>query len=148
MRMWLALFAAVQDAGGLGSQTTVPGPLADEVGRWVDLLIAGGERLGLVAAQGDDCLGFIAVTLHHRPWLRPPRSASIGALWVEPWARRQRVGSYLVASTRAKLAKRGIDTFELHALPSPNVSGEFWSGLGFTGLSVLMQTGPRSVPAR
>jgi GNAT superfamily N-acetyltransferase len=146
IRMWLALFAAQQHDGGLGRQVTDAVRLETEIAGWVDRLIGRGECLGLVAARGDEMLGFIALALHHRPWLIPAGSATISALWVEPHERRRRVGQQLVAAAARRLLKRGIDTIDLHALPFPHAAALFWRRMGFAEQMVSMRRQTRMIP--
>jgi GNAT superfamily N-acetyltransferase len=148
IRMWLALFAAQQADGGLGGHVAVTGRLESEIGRWTDLLIKEEEHFGLVVARGEERLGFVAVTLRRCPWLTPSRSATIGALWVEPHVRRCGTGQQLVAGASVRLLKRGIDIIHLHALPLPHAAAQFWGRMGFASVTVLMQRQVNAIPIR
>lgn len=146
-RMWCELVVAHQNAGGFGDQLVRPDRLAVEVASWFATVLDDGGGFGLVSARGPLLLGFIAVARNWRPWLRPPRSATITALWVEPPVRRQGIGKQLVIGARRRLAKDRIDIVDLHAIPSPHAAGQFWQDQGFATKTTYMQRGTTTGPA-
>ena len=136
--MWVALVMAQQAAGGFGEQMIRPDRLEAEVATWVAALLAGEGCFGLVSAHGPKLLGFIAVVQNWRPWLRPPLSATIIAIWVEPHVRRQGIGRRLVIAAQRRLTRNGVDIVDLHALPSPHTAAQFWHDQGFVHTTTYM----------
>jgi GNAT superfamily N-acetyltransferase len=144
-RMWTALFRSHETADEAGILIGSQARLGTEIQAWIDLVIHSNDHFGFVAGSRGVHRGFIAVSIHTRPWLNPEQGGTIGAIWVEPTERRRGVGRLLVDSALAELAARNVDTADVHAIVSARGSGPFWESLGFVGFAIQMRrpTGAR-----
>jgi ribosomal protein S18 acetylase RimI-like enzyme len=130
-RMWTALFrtqrASNDTAQVIGSATH----LTNAVKAWIELVIHDDHHFGFVAVRRRARIGFVACSIRTLPWLVPDRIGTIGAMWVEPVARRQGVGRKLAETALATMAWRDVPVTELHAKVTAVEAAAFWRSLGF-----------------
>lgn len=135
-RMWASLHRLHGSSGfAVGSARR----LGTEIHCWIDLLVAGGDHFGFVAEAGGARAGFVAASVQVHPWLRPEQSGTIGAIWVEPAARRARVGRLLAAAALAELAARDVDIATVNAIVTVPSAHAFWRALGFSESAVQLR---------
>lgn len=88
----------------------------------------------LVAVQGDALVGFLAAqTKRLPPYLATgnPKIGYISAVYVDPAARRGRIGHALVDAALAWFARAEVSSIELQVIAGNETAREFWTSVGF-----------------
>src|SRR5580692_11006450 len=147
VRMWAALFHAYEGAGDGGRRVASGERLDTEIQSWIDLVMPGADHFSLIVRRLGAVRGFVAVSTFIQPWLIPERSATIGAIWVEPTERLHGLGRLLVVSALEELTRRNVDLADVHAIASNHRSKPFWQSLGFKAFAVQMRYTVKSLSA-
>ncbi|MFO0762324.1 MAG: GNAT family N-acetyltransferase [Byssovorax sp.] len=97
------------------------------------------EVVILVAARGDEVVGYTYARLEDRDWnqLLDPHGA-LHDLWVEPEARRSGVARRLVRATLDALAEKGAPRVVLHTAARNPGATAFFESMGFRRTMIEM----------